>query len=236
MAVVTLQQLIDRIRQRSNQETSGFVTDAEITTLVNVYKRELDDLLVRSYGEDYFAQSTTFSATANTATYSLSALTAGAFYKMLGLDMADTTSPTGYRDVKPFNFHDRNRPAVMSGQLVVSQANGDVRYHIIGNNLMLSPKPTGTIPMQLWYVASQTALSLTTDSFDDINGWSELVVLDAAIAIKDKEESDTGVLQNDRQRIVQRISEMSLKRDAGEPKTVGDVQRADPFYSIYPWR
>lgn len=236
MAIVTLQNLIDRIRQRSNQETSGFVTDAEITTLVNVYKRELDDLLVRSYGEEYFATSTTFSATNGTKNYSLSALTSGTFYKMLGLDMADTSSPTGYRDVKPYNFHDRNRPSVLSGQLVVSQANGDVRYHIIGNNLTLSPAPTGTITMQLWWIQSQTAMSATTDSFDDINGWSEVIVLDASIAIKDKEESDTGVLQADRARIVERISQMALKRDAGEPKTMADVQKSDPFYIIFPWR
>jgi hypothetical protein len=236
VAIVTLQNLIDRIRQRADQVTSGFVTDAEIANLANVAKRELDDLLVKAYGEDYYASSTTFSATANTATYSLSALTSGTFYKLIGLDMQDTSSPTGWRDVKRFNFHDRNRPSVMSGMLTVSQANGDVRYRLMGGNLSLSPKPTSTINMQLWWIPSQTALSLTSDTFDDINGWSELIVVDAAIAIKDKEESDTGVLQADRARIVQRIEEMTKSRDAGEPQTVADVQKSDPFYTIFPWR
>jgi len=235
VAPVTVQQLIDRIRQRANQETSGFVTDAEIINLINVYKRELDDLLVRSYGDDYYSSSATFSATASTANYSLSALTSGTFYKLVGLDMADTSSPTGWRDVKPYNFKERNRPSLMTG-LTVSQANGDVRYKLLGSNLRLQPAPTATISMQLWWIPTTTALSLTTDSFDDGNGWSELIVLDGAIAIKDKEESDTAILQNDRARITQRIAEMSLNRDAGEPKTMADVQRSDPFYTIFPWR
>lgn len=233
MAVVTLQQLIDRARQRADQVTGTFVTDAEVTNLINVYKHELDDLLVKAYGAEYFANSTTFSATASTENYSLSALTSGTFYKLTGLDVADSSSPTGYRDVKPYNFHDRNnlRSPNWPGPYVTSTP--DLRYRVIGSNLSLRPAPSSTLTMKLYWTPQQTALSSTTDSFDDIAGWSEYIVVSSAIAIKDKAEEDTSVLQNDRNRLVQRITEMAPNRDAAEPMTVADVTGG---LSDWPWR
>ena len=232
MALVTLQQLMDRSRQRADQVNSGFIADSELISWINVYKREYEDLLVRTFGADYSATSTTFSATANTENYNLSALTGGTFYKLMGLDVADSSSPTGYRDVKAFNFHDRNKMFLPNTVLPV-QNNGEVRYRVWGQNLMLRPVPTGTVTMKLWWTPQSTALSLTSDTFDDVNGWSELIVLDAAIAMKDKEESDTSVLQMDRQRMVQRITEMAPNRDAGDPHTIADVQgRID---NGFPW-
>lgn len=231
MAVVTLQQLMDRSRQRADQVNSGFVTDSELINWINVYKREYEDLLVRTFGADYSATSATFSATANTENYNLSALTGGTFYKLQGLDVADSSSPTGWRDVRPFNFHDRNR--VSSSNIILpTQSTGQVRYRVWGPNLALRPVPTGTMTMKLWWVPQTVALSATTDSFDDVNGWSELIVVDAAIAMKDKEESDTSVLQNDRQRLVQRITSMAPNRDAGEPMTIADVRGYDVGW---PW-
>lgn len=238
MAVVTVQNMIDRVRQRTDQVNSGFVTDSEIMNWLNVGRRKHDALLTKAFGADYSGTSSTFSATANTGSYSLSALTAGTFYKLLGLDRADTTSPTGWRDVKPYNFHDRNVPAAFPGVSVSSQS-GEVRYRIYGSNLLIRPIPTGTINMQIWWLAQATAFAATSDSFDDVNGSSEFIVLDAAIAVKDKEESDTSNLQNDRAIEERRILEMAPQRDAGEPESVADVQGSQAPYPLiypYPWR
>lgn len=235
MSVVTGQQLLDRIRQRADQVSSGFVTDAELLNLCNVYRRELDDLLIKAFGNDYSATSTTFSATANTENYSLSGLTSGTFYKSLGVDIADTSSPTGWRDIKAYNFHDRNLPTQQSA-FTTNLANGDVKYRLYGTSLSLRPVPTGTISMKLWYIPQTTTFSTTADTMDDVNGWSEYIVLSSAIAVKDKEESDTGILQGDRQRMIQRINDMAPQRNAGDPQTIGDVQMQMPPYAILPWR
>jgi hypothetical protein len=233
VAVVTLAQLIDRTRQRADQVSSGFVTDSEIINWINVYRREYEDLLVRTFGADYSATSATFSATAATENNNLSALTGGTFYKLQGLDVADAASPTGWRDVKPYNFHDRNKIRTVGFSLPVTVSNPDVRYRVWGPNLVLRPVPTSTMAMKLYWTPQTPTMSSTTDSFDDNNGWSELIVIDAAIAIKDKEESDTSVLQADRQRLVQRITSMATNRDAGEPMTIGDVTGS--FDSGLPW-
>lgn len=235
MAIVTGQQLIDRIRQRSDQVNSGFVTDSEILNLITVYKREYEDLLVRTFGEDYTATSTTFATVIGQEMYSLSTITGGTFYKMLGLDIVDTSTPTGWRDLKKYNFHNRNQPSVIT-PFTLNLTNGDVRYRIFDGNISLRPAPSGVTNCKLWWTPQTIAVSATTDSFDDVNGWSELIVLDASIAIKDKEESDTSVLQNDRQRMVQRITEMAPNRDSGDPMTVGDVQNQTLPFTIIPWR
>jgi len=235
VAVVTGTTLINRIRQRADQVNSGFVSDSEILNWIGVYQRALDDLLIRTYGADYSATSCTFSATAGTANYSLSALTGGMFYKGLGLDIADTSSPTGWRDVKPYNWHDRNQPSLISA-FTLNLTNGDVRYRFYGTNLNLAPTPSGTTQMKLWYCPQTAAISLSTDQMDDVNGWSEYIVIRSAIAIKDKEESDTSILQADLANITQRIIDMAPNRDAGEAPTVGDMQSNVLPFTIIPWR
>jgi hypothetical protein len=80
---VTLLQLKDRSRQRADMENSEFVTDAELTIYINGSIAELHDLLVASYGSDYFLSSTTFSTVAGTESYSLPA----DFYKLMGVDV-----------------------------------------------------------------------------------------------------------------------------------------------------
>ena len=52
----TLQNLIDRVRQRADMEGSTFVTDAEVIGYINVAMAEMHDILVTRY-EDYYVES-----------------------------------------------------------------------------------------------------------------------------------------------------------------------------------
>jgi hypothetical protein len=223
MAVVTLAQLRSRVRQRADQENSDFIADAELDNLININKRELDDLLIKSYGPEYFASSVSFSATAS-GSYSLSTLTTGTFYKLLGVDAPGSDGPY---EVKPYNWHDRNEAARVSA--FYPTVGQPYRYRIVGGNLTIKPAPASPVSMTIHWVPQQTALSLTTDSFDDVGGWSEYIVVNCAIAIKDKGEEDTSVLQADRARLKERIEMMAENRDASEPETVADVR------GLYPW-
>lgn len=66
---------------------------------------------------------------------------------------------------------------------------------------------------------------------DDFNGWSEYVVIDAAIKCLIKEESDVTVLLAEKAAIKKRIEDMAANRDSGEPECVTDVNRGWD----YPW-
>jgi len=58
---------------------------------------------------------------------------------------------------------------------------------------------------------------------DDFNGWSEYVIIDAAIKCLVKEESDVQVLIMEKQQVLARIEAMASNRDAGDPERVTDV-------------
>jgi len=60
--------------------------------------------------------------------------------------------------------------------------------------------------------------------FDGINGFDEFIVLDAAIAILGKEESDTARLERERAKIEGDLRMMAEDRDAAFPGQVQDTQ------------
>ena len=62
------------------------------------------------------------------------------------------------------------------------------------------------------------------NQFDSINGWHKLVILDAAIAAKVKEESDVSALMAERQIEVARIEAAAATRSPDQPNTVSNTQ------------
>lgn len=68
---------------------------------------------------------------------------------------------------------------------------------------------------------------------DDFNGWSEYVIIDAAIKCLVKEESDVSVLLLEKKQVMNRIEAMASNRD-GEPERVTDVNISwnDWFYGF----
>jgi hypothetical protein len=225
MAVVTLQQLDDRVRERADQVYGSAITTTEIYTYINDAKRYVDDLLTRCYGEDYRATSVTFTATVGAENHSLSALTSGSFYKLLQLS---ATGTNGWQDCRPYNWKERNS---LRRTGVVLEPGEVYRYKITGDSLSLLPLPTAATRMEIVWIPQTVAMSLTTDSYDDVNGFSKLVVLKAAYAIKDKLEEDVSALAAEIQAEEARITASAPNRDAGEPARVADVLDNEPYVS-----
>ena len=73
-------------------------------------------------------------------------------------------------------------------------------------------------------VLSSAQLTNGSTVADGISGWMEYVVCDAAIKMAQKEESDTSVLQLQKQALIKRIEAAAENRDAGSPATISDVQ------------
>ena len=66
MPTLTLSDLIDRTRKRSNMERSGFVSDDEITEYLNESGSELHDILIETYGDEYFSTTYSFAKSVTT--------------------------------------------------------------------------------------------------------------------------------------------------------------------------
>jgi len=170
--VITLGDLITRVRQEADMVNSQFVTDPEIVTYLSSSYKELYDLLVTAYGEDYeVAQALTITTNGTDFLYPLpdGSLYSGAaaFYKLLGVDLQlSPNNPAGYVTIKTFPFSERNRFAVPNFASFWGFTN--VRYRLQGNNLWLTPLPAIGAVFRIWYIPRPTDLifsvqGVTTD-------------------------------------------------------------------------
>jgi hypothetical protein len=211
---VTLLELKNRARQRSDMESSEFVSDTELVGYINSSLAELYDLLVAAYGEDYFIDEFDITTASNTAAYDLP----DDFYKLKGVDAKINTSD--WFTVRPFNFNERNRNQDVAWGLT---AGPNIRYRLLDAQIKFSPVPEGIYSVKLWYVPLAPILAADDDTFNDLNQYAEYVIIDAAIKMLIKEESDVSVLMNQKMAMKRRLEEMSLNRDAGQPESISDI-------------
>jgi hypothetical protein len=204
---------------------SSFVSDPEWNSYIASSYKELYDLLVSAYGNDYYvATPVTFTTDGTSDTYPLPDGTlysgAPAFYKLLGVDLKTQGGQT-WQTLKPFNFSERNRytPQGLNGL----NRNTILKYRLSGNNLWFNHPPSAGLTIRVWEIPQPSTLSLDTDTFDGISGWEEYVIIDAAIKALQKEESDVSVLLGQKQAMIVRIQAMAEQRDAGSPATVSDT-------------
>lgn len=222
MATVTLLDLRTRARARSDMQSTGFIDNPELNTYINASYAELYDLLVSKYGSDYFvAPPFAISTSANVDQYTLPT----DFYKLLGVDFKLGSSQ--WATIKRFEFSERNIPQIWD----ICSAEF-VRYRLSGNNLLLSPVPTGISQLRAWYIPLPSQLVADGDSFSGMNGYEEYVVIDAAIKMMAKEESDVSELYAAKQAMIKRIDAMADSRDVGSPATVQDTTTILDFYWI----
>ena len=98
--IVTVQDLINQIREEADQQSSGFVSDLAIATHISNSGKELYDILVGAYGNDYFlAPPASFNTNNINDTFPLpdgvlqfndnyqNPFTPAPFYKLAGLDL-----------------------------------------------------------------------------------------------------------------------------------------------------
>ncbi len=234
MADITESALVARVRQRADMENNYFVSDVEVQTYINAGLAELHDLLIQTYGQDYYISSKDFNTAANIDTYAINDSTASHdiaatdFYKIRGLDAK--INGDQWFTISPFNFNERN--VNQEGSITNIWGIANTRYRLVGGNLVITPKPTSVMAVKLWYIPTAQQFNsatpaTSTTTFADINGYAEYVVIDAAIKCLQKEESDVQVLMVQKQAMKKRIEESASNRDAGSPLTVSDVYRAN---------
>ena len=217
-STMTLLQLRTATRQRADMVNSTFVSDSELTSYINQSAFELYDLLIQKYGNDYYvANPYSFTTNGTSDSYTLP----GSFYKLLGIDLALSNSNDSFVTIKPFNFAERNRYAAPNFQSFHGITN--LRYRLRGNKIWFTPIADANQTMRVWFIPRMNTLDSDVDVFDGISGWTEYVVVDAAIKCMQKEESDVSVLLAQKMALIARIEAASENRDAGFPKTVSDV-------------
>lgn len=222
---LTLLQLKTLARQEADQVNSLFVSDAELTSYINQSYFELYDLMVQKYGDDYFVGLPyVFTPNGTDDRYALPA----DFYKAIGVDLNLGNAGDSWITIHRFNMSDRNRFAVPNFQNFYGVTN--LRYRLSGDTIWLTPTPTSGQQMRIWYVPRMVELVADGDVAKGVSGWLEYVVVDAAMKMMAKEESDVSVLMARKQMLIQRIESAAENRDAGQPMVVADNSTGSGYY------
>ena len=234
---LTLGQLMTAVRQRADMIPAGyapslgntnyFVTDPELISYLNQTYFELYDLLVTTFEEYYVAPPVIFQTDGVTQQYPLpdGTLYAGApaLLKLMGADLGLAQSNNAWMTIQRFQFIERNDflfPQNASTYLGVF----NLKYKVVGNNIFFIPIPSGNQPIRLWYIPRLTTLTALSDTVDGISGWTEYLIVDAAIKCMQKEESDVGVLVGQKEALIKRINDSAANRDVGQPARVSDTR------------
>lgn len=218
--MVAVSTLIERAKQRCDMVNRNFVTSATWVDWASSAYKELYDLLLGAYGEDYYMSSTTLTVSSGNSV-SLPAT----FYKMRGLDDSSGCP------LKPYNFNERNSQRRGLNRFNTSR----VRYRIQGGSIVFTPNDQALGSYTLWYVPLAASLSSTSDTIDGINGWEDFIVHDMCINAAIKEETDPTPFQMKKAEIKERIEAMAVNRDLSNPGRVVDVYASDyddPFYNV----
>lgn len=223
----TLSNMRLQVRQRADQANSQFVSDQELNTYIDQSYRELYDLLIEKYGDDYYvANPYTYTLSTNTQAYPLP----NDFYKLLLVEVAlNASDPNSWVTIKKYNRIQQNLLNFPNVYTFYGVTN--LRYRLTGSNLYIIPPPTGGETLRIWYNPRPNQLLNDTDIADMVSGWEEYIVIDAAIKAMVKEESDISALALQKQAIIKRIEEAAENRDVGEPETVSDSRRKNFSWS-----
>lgn len=214
---VSFKTLRDQARARADMTDSGFVTEDELKLYVNSSMKELYDILVTQY-QDQYIKKVAITLAPGQEQISLPA----DFYKLRGIDYQVTSDYA--IDLRQFNFKDRNKQNALrfyNGFIVP-----DIQYKVLGSNVQFISGANytgGGWSGALWYVPLAADLQLDTDTFDAINGYEEYIILDVAIKMLQKEESDVTTLVVLKQAMLKRIEGAAANRDAAEPQKIADV-------------
>ena len=224
---ITLSELRLRARERADMVDSQFVEQNELDFYINSSVAELHDILVQSYGEDYFVKKAVFNTVSQQDEYLLSTIiTDNDFYKLRGIDAK--TNGDDYFTLQRFNFNERNRFQHSGAWDHLGITN--IRYRILGSKILFSPVPDRDLEVRIWYVPEAAKLVNDADEFEDFNQYAEYVVVDAAIKMLQKEESDVTVLMAQKEELKRRIEVASNNRDIESPESIQDIYIENDSY------
>jgi hypothetical protein len=230
---MTLGQIRRAAQQRADLVNSGFVTTQEWNSYITQSAFELYDLLVVAYQDYYLAPPALFLTNGNDNSYALpdgirsflqpngNSFIPKPFYKMNGVDVGLSNNNNAWFTLQKFNWNDRNNfvyPQLNSTILGVF----NMSYRVMGSNVEFIPVPSANQYVRLWYIPRMQQPLADNDILDGISGWTEYVIIDAAIKAMQKEESDCTVLGIQKGDIIKRIEDASANRDTGSADTVTD--------------
>jgi len=212
----TLTDMLLDIRQRTNQENSTFVTDAELTEYLNQELAELYTRIVQAQGPAHYRSSSSVSVTSGTALYSLPA-------DLWQVQQVEAVIGGVTWRLRPFMGYE-HAPLASTGRPLAYYA--PVKYRVQADQIEFLP-PTQTFTATVYYTKAPPRLSAGSDTFDGFAGYEVAAIYGACATVLAKEESDPSFYSMQKDRILKHIDSLAGQRDENEPERVQDVDGGD---------
>lgn len=211
----TLLEMRNRARQLSDMVGSTFITDDELTDIVNSHCQGLYDLLIEVRGQAYYALEKSIPTKVGKSEYNLP----DEFYQLSGAPIL--YDGNHYHQLRTWEENERARLLNLSNSTCVR----DCRYRLVAGKVVILPAPnTAAWTLKLRYVPTFTKLVDDSEVFDGINGWERWVELNSAIDMLAKEESDFTARAAQLQQVEARIRKLGPSRDAANPPRIVDTR------------
>ena len=234
---------------KADKLNSQYLTTDEWNFNINQSTNELYDLLVDKFGDDYFfappllipLTGANFYPLPNGSNYPVNGVFSPALYKLNGIDAnvsgAALGPNAGWVPLARSNWSDRDRYTTWPGQAGALNNIYQMSYRMMGNNLFLFPANMNML-IQIWYVPILTQMLQDTDMMPfSISGWSEFVIIDAAMKAMIKEESSEkwGLLAQTKGGLIERIEVTAANKDVGQSNAVSNFRATmgDPGFSSW---
>jgi hypothetical protein len=199
------------VRQRTNQENSTFVTDAELTEWLNQEIAAIEVKLALNQSHAHFRSLTTIDVVPPTALYALPAT----FWALQEV-MATVGGITG--SLMPFMLSEHG----LLSNPALAIPGGPPMYRIQAGNIEFRPA-TQAFTATVYFTPTQARLVAGSDSWDGFNGYEMAAIYGTCAQVYAKEESDPGFFMAKQAEVYAHIAAASAHRDMANPERVQDV-------------
>lgn len=231
----TLGNLRLEAQQRSDLVNSFNITTQEWNSMISQSYKELYDIIIQKFGNDYYIQvpyTYTTSGTIDSVTQAQTFPLPNDFYKLMrvevALNPADPNSWITLRKFEAIQANLWNYPNVYTFYGITN-----LRYRLWGSNLQIVPIASANQTIRIWYSPRPSQVIMDTDIVDGISGYEEYIVADVCIKALTKQESDPTVFGMQKAALLKRIEEAAENRDVGSPETVSDSRRINFAWGDY---
>lgn len=228
---------------RADKLNSEYLTVDEWNSNINQSIFELYDILTTKFGDDYFLAPALNIPLVGLEQYPLpdgsNYKGAPAIFKLTGVDANLYGGGIGVNQswipLARSNWSDRDKYSTFPNQVGVLNNVYQMSYREMGQSIFIFPVNTNQL-IRLWYVPIMNQLLADTDMLPfSFTGWSEYIIVDAAMKAMVKEESldKWNTLNASKQVLLERIETTAANRDVGQPNSVSNTRTTmgDPGFS-----
>lgn len=219
---------------RADKLNSQYLTTDEWNSNINQSIFELADILTTKFGDDYFLAPPLIVQMTGLEFYPLPDGSnyggAPAIYKLasvaVNLSGSAPDGNAGWIPLARFNLSDLYKYRTWPNQAGSLNNIYQMAYREMGQNLYIIPSNQNQV-LKLLYVPIQNQLLQDTDMLPfSFSGWSEYVVVDAAMKAMIKEESleKWNALAQMKMSLMERIETTAANRDVGQPNSVSNTR------------